>query len=305
MEPIRATETLVDESLRETKMHGVVGFPVGVYLDDFTNFKNGYICWHWHEEVQISWIVEGEFQCQLEGESILLKPGDMVFLNSGVLHQIRPVRRNYGKLHAFIWDAGFISGSADGPVYQEAFEQILHGGLHVLRFAGDSPAGVELRQSLQQIVALYTQQAPCFHLQIKLLLTRVWLLIYQQAGDTPEPPRPERRRDEERMKLAMRYMRAHYNENFSLEELARQALTNRSELCRCFRRMLGIAPKEFLMQYRIQQARILLENPAYRIADIAEFTGFSSPSHFGSCFKEKTGLSPSAYRKQAGKAANQ
>ena len=305
MEPIRATETLVDESLRETKMHGVVGFPVGVYLDDFTNFKNGYICWHWHEEVQISWIVEGEFQCQLEGESILLKPGDMVFLNSGVLHQIRPVRRNYGKLHAFIWDAGFISGSTDGPVYQEAFEQILHGGPHVLRFAGDSPAGVELRQSLQQIVALYTQQDSCFHLQIKLLLTRVWLLIYQQAGDTPEPPRPERRRDEERMKLAMRYMRAHYNENFSLEELARQALTNRSEMCRCFRRMLGIAPKEFLMQYRIQQARILLENPAYRIADIAEFTGFSSPSHFGSCFKEKTGLSPSAYRKQAGKAMGQ
>ena len=305
MEPIRATETLVDESLRETKMHGVVGFPVGVYLDDFTNFKNGYICWHWHEEVQISWIVEGEFQCQLEGESILLKPGDMVFLNSGVLHQIRPVRRNYGKLHAFIWDAGFISGSADGPVYQEAFEQILHGGPHVLRFAGDSPAGVELRQSLQQIVALYTQQDSCFHLQIKLLLTRIWLLIYQQAGDTPEPPRPERRRDEERMKLAMRYMRAHYNENFSLEELARQALTNRSELCRCFRRMLGIAPKEFLIQYRIQQARILLENPAYRIADIAEFTGFSSPSHFGSCFKEKTGLSPSDYRKQAGKATGQ
>ena len=84
---------------------------------------------------------------------------------------------------------------------------------------------------------------------------------------------PERKRDEERLKRAMNYMHAHYGEHFSLEELAQQALTSRSELCRCFRRVLGIPPKEFLMQYRIQQAEILLKNSAYSIADVAEFTG--------------------------------
>ena len=52
MEQIKANETLVDSSLRETKMHGTVDFPVGVYLDDFSDFKNGYICWHWHEEIR-------------------------------------------------------------------------------------------------------------------------------------------------------------------------------------------------------------------------------------------------------------
>ena len=44
MEQIKANETLVDSSLRETKMHGTVDFPVGVGLDDFSDFKNGYIC---------------------------------------------------------------------------------------------------------------------------------------------------------------------------------------------------------------------------------------------------------------------
>ena len=39
MEQIKANETLVDSSLRETKMHGTVDFPVGVYLDDFSDFK--------------------------------------------------------------------------------------------------------------------------------------------------------------------------------------------------------------------------------------------------------------------------
>ena len=51
------------------------------------------------------------------------------------------------------------------------------------------------------------------------------------------------------------------------------------------------------MQYRIQQAEILLKNSAYSIAEVAEFTGFSSPSHFGSCFLRYVGCTPREYRK--------
>ena len=228
MEQIKANETLVDSSLRETKMHGTVDFPVGVYLDDFSDFKNGYICWHWHEEIQISWIIEGEFLCQMEGRTVHLHPGELIFVNRGVLHQIYPVQKGYGKLYAFIWDPEFLSGSADGAVYQEAFEAMLKSGPRCLTLAE-------------------TAQAPGG----------------QAVG----------------------------------EELARQALTSRSELCRCFRRMLGMPPKEFLMQYRIQQAEILLKNSAYSIAEVAEFTGFSSPSHFGSCFLRYVGCTPREYRK--------
>ena len=124
MEQIKANETLVDSSLRETKMHGTVDFPVGVYLDDFSDFKNGYICWHWHEEIQISWIIEGEFLCQMEGRTVHLHPGELIFVNRGVLHQIYPVQKGYGKLYAFIWDPEFLSGSADGLYYQATVEAV-------------------------------------------------------------------------------------------------------------------------------------------------------------------------------------
>lgn len=299
MEQIKANETLVDSSLRETKMHGTVDFPVGVYLDDFSDFKNGYICWHWHEEIQISWIIEGEFLCQMEGRTVHLHPGKLIFVNRGVLHQIYPVQKGYGKLYAFIWDPEFLSGSAEGAVYQEAFAAMLKSGPRCLTLAetAQAPGGQAVGEALRAIVALYTQHLALYHLQIKILLSQIWLLLCRQEGEAPEPMTPERERDEERLKRAMNYMHAHYGEHFSLEELARQALTSRSELCRCFRRMLGMPPKEFLMQYRIQQAEILLKNSAYSIADVAEFTGFSSPSHFGSCFLRYVGCTPREYRK--------
>lgn len=299
MEQIKATETLVDSSLRETKMHGTVGFPVGVYLDDFSDFKNGYICWHWHEEIQISWIIEGEFLCQMEGRTVRLHPGELIFVNRGVLHQIYPVQKGYGRLYAFLWDPEFISGGADSAVYQEAFDPMLKSGPRCLTLAETLPAPGRrtVGDVLREIVTLYTQHPAYYHLQVKILLSQIWLLLCRQEGEAPEPMTPERERDEERLKRAMNYMHAHYSEHFSLEELSQQALTSRSELCRCFRRMLGIPPKEFLMQYRIQQAEILLKNSAYSIAEVAEFTGFSSPSHFGSCFLRYVGCTPREYRK--------
>ena len=212
---------------------------------------------------------------------------------------IYPVQKGYGKLYAFIWDPEFLSGSADGAVYQEAFEAMLKSGPRCLTLAetAQAPGGQAVGEALRAIVALYTQHPALYHLQIKILLSQIWLLLCRQEGEAPEPMTPERERDEERLKRAMNYMHAHYGEHFSLEELARQALTSRSELCRCFRRMLGMPPKEFLMQYRIQQAEILLKNSAYSIADVAEFTGFSSPSHFGSCFLRYVGCTPREYRK--------
>lgn len=64
----------------------------------------------------------------------------MIFVNRGVLHQIYPVQKGYGKLYAFIWDPEFLSGSADGAVYQEAFEAMLKSGPRCLTLAETAQA---------------------------------------------------------------------------------------------------------------------------------------------------------------------
>ena len=113
---MKATQTIVDDSLRETKMHGTEGFPLAVYLDDFADFENGYICWHWHEEVQVTMIIEGAFLCQIESEQLHLKEGDIVFINSGLMHQIRPCMLAQGKLYSFIWRGELIGNTRGSDI---------------------------------------------------------------------------------------------------------------------------------------------------------------------------------------------
>ncbi|WP_445661472.1 helix-turn-helix domain-containing protein [Bacillus sp. FSL K6-3431] len=54
-------------------------------------------------------------------------------------------------------------------------------------------------------------------------------------------------------------------------------------------------------QVRIKDLQLLLETTDYKIADIAEMTGFSSQSFFAQSFKRITSQTPSMYRKETRK----
>ncbi|WP_181847330.1 helix-turn-helix transcriptional regulator [Thalassospira profundimaris] len=81
-----------------------------------------------------------------------------------------------------------------------------------------------------------------------------------------------------------------------LETLARMTGFTHTRLNRCFRKVYGTTVFAWLREYRLEQARILLGRDHQSITDIAYFCGFSSSSHFGSCFRARFGLTPQQYR---------
>ncbi|MDE5697372.1 MAG: AraC family transcriptional regulator [Lachnospiraceae bacterium] len=298
MERLKATQTIVDGSLRETKVHGTEGFPIGVYLDDFADFENGYICWHWHEEVQVTMIIEGAFICQVETNEIYLQEGDITFINSGLMHQIRPCRRAQGKLYSFIWRGELIGGNRNGDIYQECIVPVLNGNLPWLKWDRTDAAYDIMAASLREVVSLYEEKEPAYQLKIVSLLSELWLLIYERIPDEKVIVKAESERDKQRVKAAIQYMQEKYQEPLKLDDIAEAAYISRSELCRSFQRTINMTPMEFLMQYRIRQSTVLLKNRDLRILDIAEMTGFCSPSHFGSYFHRYMGCTPREYRHQ-------
>lgn len=298
VEKIKATQTIVDGSLRETKVHGTEGFPIGVYLDDFADFENGYICWHWHEEVQVTMITEGAFTCQVEAEEVHLKEGDIAFINSGLVHQIRPCQLAWGKLYSFIWRGELIGGSRNSDIYKECVEPVLTGNLSHIVWDQSSPLHDETAAALREVVRLYEEKEPAYQLLITILLSRLWCHIFDQMPRGAHTINAESGRDKQRVKAALQYMQENYQEQLKLNDIADAAYISRSELCRSFQRTLHMTPMEFLMQYRIRQSTVLLKNMDLRISDISEMTGFSSPSHFGSYFHRYMGCTPREYRRK-------
>ena len=99
-------------------------------------------------------------------------------------------------------------------------------------------------------------------------------------------------------RTAKRYIDENFRESITLDELAEVAKVNKYYLSHAFSEDYKISPINYLISKRIDECKNLLVSSNYSIAQIAGFTGFSSPSYFSQCFKKNTGLQPEQYRKR-------
>lgn len=103
------------------------------------------------------------------------------------------------------------------------------------------------------------------------------------------------------MQRALSYIRNHYGEHITLDEVARAVHLSPSYFSRMFKLETGKTFSEYLQDIRIDQAKGYLRRWDYPMADIAEQTGFFDQSHFIKAFKQATGITPGLYRRQRGR----
>ena len=96
----------------------------------------------------------------------------------------------------------------------------------------------------------------------------------------------------------------HYQDNLSMEELARNAGLSLSRVERLFQRVFHYSPRQLLLQSRLAAAMAIIESGSTMgIAQIAYECGYTDHSAFSRQFKAHTGMSPVQYRAHCGAAA--
>lgn len=89
---------------------------------------------------------------------------------------------------------------------------------------------------------------------------------------------------------------AHCYSDLTIEELADLTNFSISSFKREFRRIYNDSPANYLRNKKLDKAAELLRNSDQRITEVAYNSGFNELPHFSKCFKDKFGLSPSAYK---------
>lgn len=97
---------------------------------------------------------------------------------------------------------------------------------------------------------------------------------------------------------AIRFIQEKYAEPIKITDIAAYCGLNRSYLSRMFKDTTGDTPQEYLIRYRINKARELLTTSKWPVQHIACSVGYPDPFAFSRLFKQKTGLSPTAFREQ-------
>lgn len=96
---------------------------------------------------------------------------------------------------------------------------------------------------------------------------------------------------------AIEYINLNYDKDIGVDDIARKIGIERTYFYRLFYKKMKESPQEYLIKTRIENAKVLLCNSSYSNNDIAKKIGYSNYASFIKIFKEKTGMTPSNYRK--------
>ena len=99
---------------------------------------------------------------------------------------------------------------------------------------------------------------------------------------------------------SIQYIKEHFSERLSIEDLAMQIGFSTAYFTRLFTRETGTSPMAFLTEQRLSHSVFLLLNTTMTIEEIAAGCGFSCGNYFCKVFKKASGLSPAEYRRRYG-----
>lgn len=136
---------------------------------------------------------------------------------------------------------------------------------------------------------------PYFKIKIlELLLFLEALEIGADAGERPYFYKTQ----VEKIKAMQEFLMCNAEQNFTQEELSARFDIPLTTMKRCFKSVFGSSIGAWLLEYRMNQAAVLLRTQKeISVAEIAGRAGYDSPSKFAMAFKKVMGLTPTEYRR--------
>ena len=123
--------------------------------------------------------------------------------------------------------------------------------------------------------------------------------IYQLLTWLALPPRKLSRRDNP-INQTVEYIREHVGDAITLRELADMAHLSACHYSHEFKRQTGFSPMEYVINTRLEKAKMLLLQTTMSVIDIAYEVGYESGGSLSNLFIKKVGCSPREYRRTNG-----
>lgn len=295
---LHAEKFNIDASLRELMPHGSASFPMEVEWADFRRRVGGMISWHWHEDLQFFLISEGEVEITVGRVRHHLKEGEGLFVNSGLLHMSRSLSEGWRSAYYCLDFSPMLLSLFSGSIFEKKYVRPFLSTLFLdgYRLNPETLWQKEILDNTLRIAELTEGKEFGYEYKIVNLLTAMWLELLSHSNE--DKAADGNRLQEKAVCSIITYINEHYSEKITLEEISEAVHKSQSECCRLFKLIAGRTIFQYLEELRIEKATILLKTSPLSVDQISMRTGFQSSSYFIKKFREKTGLTPLAFRKK-------
>lgn len=287
---------LVDSARRELEKHGTETFPMTVNHDDLWSFEGKNVPIHWHNDLEINLIREGEAVFQVYQKSYRVRTGEGFLLNRNVPHSCSSPGNEHVRYSTILVRPDFLYGDFGSDVERKCFQPFLqNSAIPCIYLTGFDENGKEILQKLNQVEEAFDQKRFCYELKIKGLLCEAFAMILYGHRQELTKFVPANLQELERLEKMLNYLNMHFTEVISLQDLADQVHLSREVCCRLFKKMTGKTITGYLEEYRVNKSFSLVQSGQYSMIQITEMVGFSNPSRFASAFRKRFGCNPGEY----------
>lgn len=99
------------------------------------------------------------------------------------------------------------------------------------------------------------------------------------------------------LEQSKRIVEENYSRDITVAEIAAYLYVHPSYLTRVFKANTGLSLIDYISRKRIDEAKLLLAQPGYKVYEVAKRVGYESIAHFNRMFKRETGMSPKDYQR--------
>ncbi|MGI6212884.1 MAG: AraC family transcriptional regulator [Anaerovoracaceae bacterium] len=274
--------------------------PIMEFIDQYDTFpKNGFPS-HWHPELEFHLILRGSVQYQINGNSYHLDGGSAIYIAPEAIHSARSLTPGTVAYNVL----------ANPQILSSLFESIHCDHYLTPLRSGQPDAALFLPQEknhmriIERLIELYNSDPgdtgyEIFLLESLLELWRRFSTILQKTKGSAVVDNVNRLR-EKRLRSMIDFIRDHYSEEITVQDIAASTNISKSECFRCFSMLEGTSPIEYLSHYRLLQAAQELSTTDRSISDICYAVGFNNTSWFSREFKRLYGMTPTKYRASTG-----
>lgn len=250
---------------------------------------------HFHQNLEIVYVLEGSVEVQIEPETYNLKKGDFLLINANKRHSWRATEEkillasfqiNFTMLAEYMGTNQLLfwcNTTADKNESYEQLKRVLDQMLN--RFYDKEKEGAIYLNSIYY-EAIYLLVA---YFMIKADDVRM------KENFTP---------DNSRIFEIQNYVQANYQKQLSLNDLAQKLYLSNAYLSKYIKKHFGLSFLEYVNNIRLFHAVDELLYSEKKITRIALDNGFPTTAAFNKAFKEIYNMTPSAYRSTVHKEEN-
>ncbi|RJX37890.1 AraC family transcriptional regulator [Paenibacillus pinisoli] len=256
--------------------------------------EGGFTNWHYHKQLELLLIMEGQLDVYLEEDSYHLEPGEVIIIGDSELHRDRS------------------SKVLDYIVLQFDLEQFFdHSSIPYMRYFSEthtplSKANYIFRENeelkkrtaacIEGILEEVKRKDTGYELAVSILIKQILLLLLR--GDTRKMLVEQDNFEKIRLKPVLDYVENHLNDRIQVEEVCKIANMSYYYFVKYFKKTIGLSFTEYVNYRKVKWAERILLTKDLSISEVGEKIGMPNMAHFYKMFKKYNDCSPKQFQRK-------